>query len=251
MIGAPHSEVIRGTQASIRQHNLPHQILSPAEMKDRFGVFELAEDEVAIWEGNAGYLHPEVCIETYIAQAEEHGANIHYGEKMLSYEAIDPTLAESEGMVLRVVTDCRRYLCRKLVLTVGAWAPANYGAALPPSFPLTIERRVLFWFDITDPDNSLLHAQFRKMPIYIWDLGENGNFYGFPEQAGYEGVKVAIHHVQDEELLVKSPSEINRVVGEKEVEVMREVLSRKIPKMNGTLLHTETCMYTMTPDQHL
>ncbi len=91
------------------------------------------------------------------------------------------------------------------------------------------------------------------MPVYIWDLGKTGlgNFYGFPEQAGYEGIKVAMHHCKDEKLVVSSPTTIDRVVTEEEVEMMRDMLRQKIPAMNGRLLHTETCMYTMTPDQHL
>eukprot|EP01040_Poterioochromonas_malhamensis_P013732 gene13732-15135_t len=200
MIGPPDSEVVRGTLVSIAQHSLPHQILSATEMKERYGVFHLSEEEIGVWESNAGYLHPEVCIETFIALAKQHLANTHYDEKLLSYERVDPTLAESQGMTLQVVTDRGKYHCKKLILTVGAWANEIYGHALPKSFPLTIERRVLFWFEPTEPDNFELHNQFKRMPVYIWDLGKTGlgNFYGFPEQAGYEGIKVAMHHCKDE-----------------------------------------------------
>ncbi len=68
------------------------------------------------------------------------------------------------------------------------------------------------------------------MPVYIWDLGKTGlgNFYGFPEQAGYEGIKVAMHHCKDEKLVVSSPTTIDRVVAEEEVEMMRDMLRQKI-----------------------
>lgn len=166
MIGPPDSEVVRGTLVSIAQHSLPHQILSATEMKERYGVFHLSEEEIGVWESNAGYLHPEVCIETFIALAKQHLANTHYDEKLLSYERVDPTLAESQGMTLQVVTDRGKYHCKKLILTVGAWANEIYGHALPKSFPLTIERRVLFWFEPTEPDNFELHNQFKVFTVY-------------------------------------------------------------------------------------
>jgi hypothetical protein len=40
---------------------------------------------------------------------------------------------------------------RKLVLTVGPWAPALFGSDIPLS--LHVERRALFWFK---PDNDKL-----------------------------------------------------------------------------------------------
>lgn len=44
-----------------------------------------------------------------------------------------------------VTTSCGIYMTRKLVLTVGAWAPELFNSVLP--FDLFLERRVLFWFE--------------------------------------------------------------------------------------------------------
>jgi sarcosine oxidase len=158
MLGKPGSEVIEGTLKSIREHQLPHQYLSSEEVKARFPAFQLQPDEVGIYEDNAGYLHPELCIESYVHMAKAHGAEAHYGEKLLSYEDENEVIVEGEGegegdekggsgartAVVRVKTDQGQYRCRKLVLTVGAWAPEIYGGDIP--LKLHIERRVLFWF---------------------------------------------------------------------------------------------------------
>jgi sarcosine oxidase len=97
------------------------------------------------------------------------------------------------------------------------------------------------------------------MPIYIWDLGTRGNFYGFPEQPGFEGTaKVAMHFakLQDSESTNQlcqtcQPDTIERDVCQFEIKAMRDFLSNTIPTLNGELDCTATCMYTMTPDQHL
>jgi sarcosine oxidase len=43
---------------------------------------------------------------------------------------------------------------------------------------------------------------------------------------------------------------VNRTVSSEELAVMRGLLSEKIPSMNGPLVESTTCIYTMTPDEH-
>lgn len=248
MIGKPDSEVVSGTLRSIRQHNLPHQILSAEEVRRKYEVFNLTDDEIGIWEGNAGYLHPEVVIETYIQMAEQFGARARYGERFVSFQQICDS---SNGLNLLVETSQRTYRCKKLILTVGAWAKEFYGASLP--FPIRLERRVLYWFEPAQAQNPDHRRAFQHMPVYIWDMGkEKGNFYGFPEQRGYEGsVKVAIHYNRfTDGKACDSPATVDREVAPWEIETMRGILAEKIPRMNGTLKETATCMYTLTPDEH-
>jgi len=100
------------------------------------------------------------------------------------------------------------------------------------------------------------------MPIYIWDLQPYGNFYGFPEQAPYDQmIKIALHFPGQQtlspavdihsHLKCDHPTAIDRVVHDEEIEFMRALFREKMPLLNGELLCTETCMYTMTPDEHL
>ncbi len=50
---------------------------------------------------------------------------------------------------------------------------------------------------------------------------------------------------------VEKPEALDRTVKEEELQDLRQVLQEKIPKLNGRLLRSEACMYTMTPDEHL
>jgi sarcosine oxidase len=118
--------------------------------------------------------------------AEKYGAELRFRESLVTWEQVDESL-------FRVTTDRgNEYFTKKLVLSVGPWAPDVYGSSIP--IPLHVERRVLFWFR---PPNTDDLREFSKIPIYIWDLGEKGNFYGFPLQGGEpkDGVKVAMHYV--------------------------------------------------------
>ena len=73
-------------------------------------------------------------------------------------------------------------------------------------------------------------------------------------------MKVAFHSVREgngeEEGFAKRkqllrPEDVQREVTDEDIDGLREVLQRKMPALNGELLETATCMYTMTPDEHL
>jgi sarcosine oxidase len=159
MIGKPESDVIKGTLKSINTYDLPHTIYSAEEMKSRYPRFHLEADDMAIYEDNAGYLYPELCIETYVtmAKASSHHLDVHHGEKLISYNALVDRADGSE--TIEVLTSKGRYQTKKIILTIGAWAPEIYGGDLP--WKLSLERRVLYWFEPTRPADLALEKSFQ------------------------------------------------------------------------------------------
>lgn len=240
MIGLPDSVVVRGTLASAREHSLPHQVLSAAEIAQRFPGFSPRSDEVGVLEEEAGYLVPELCVQAHCAQAELHGATLAYEEPLLSWGEAEDGCGE-----VVVQTAKGRYAARKIVLAVGAWAPDLYGRDVP--LPLQPARRVLYWLQPRVPTKA-----FDGAPIYIWDLGAAGNFYGFPRQDGPPGgIKVAFHCVDAQANDGCTPESIDRSVSPAEEAAMRAVLRDRMPLLaDGSLAATATCMYTNTPDEH-
>ena len=88
----------------------------------------------------------------------------------------------------------------------------------------------MYWFD---PSGGAAPFEPRQFPIYIWDLGDGVQFYGFP--ADDDGrVKVAFFRTRNGD----EPS-------------LRAALAPCIPSLaTGTLLATADCRYTSTPDHH-
>jgi FAD dependent oxidoreductase len=217
MIGRRDSTVITGTLASIQAHNLPHQVLSAEDVSARWPVFQPAVDEIGVYEETAGYLVPENCIAAHLDRAEANGADLRFEEKMVSWSAVDGR--EGEARLYRITTSKGSYLTKKLILSVGAWAPEIYGGlllgqgeerrvkgdpSLSPSssslstgaslstastspLELHVERRVMYWLEPQQQNSTAaLHGDgdgFGDIPIYIWDLGKSsGAFYGFPRE---------------------------------------------------------------------
>lgn len=54
MIGTPDTDLVAGSLRSAQQHGLDHAVLSSIEVRQRYPAFQLAEDEVALWEPTAG-----------------------------------------------------------------------------------------------------------------------------------------------------------------------------------------------------
>jgi sarcosine oxidase len=144
MLGSPTSDVVTGTIASAQKYDLDHEILSADDIKERFPIFEPSAHEIGVLEKNAGYLVPENCVSSYIELGKNRGGEAHFEEEMISWNSED----SENGDIITVETSKSTYRTKKLILTVGAWAPELYGQDIP--LKLHVERRVLYWFEPTD-----------------------------------------------------------------------------------------------------
>jgi len=233
MIGEVGSRLLTGSIASAVQHHLPYEVLDRRAVAERYPVLKLRESDAAVFETRAGYVRPEAAVRAHLQQAELHGANIHFEEKVLHWE-VAPS-----GSV-RVTTDRAVYEADQLVISPGAWAPdllAELG------IPFVIRRHVMGWFASSD------HAGFSpdRFPIYMWDVDTTSVFYGFPATGpASEGVKVAMHSGGE----ICTATTINRTITRYDEDELRQHLARFIPALDGPLLRAATCLYTLTPDEH-
>jgi sarcosine oxidase len=234
MIGAPTAPVIRGSTESARQHGLQHEILDAAEIHRRFPPLTPQPDEIALHEPKAGYLVPEESIRQHLKEAARLGAGLHFEEPIESWKA-DP---RSRRVVVK--TSKASYEAAQLVISGGPWAPELLSAL---GLPLVVTRQVMFWLDPIGGGQAFRSDRF---PIYIWQPIAPRGFYGFPSLAGERGVKVAIHGSNN----ICSPSTIDRVVTDHDLQPLRDLLASRIPSLNGGVVTSKTCMYTTTPDEN-
>jgi glycine/D-amino acid oxidase-like deaminating enzyme len=68
----------------------------------------------------------------------------------------------------------------------------------------------------------------------------------------HNSVKVAYHYVDPRQDYSCTPDTINRDILPEEVESLRKMLCDRLPGLaQGEVALSATCMYTMTPDEHL
>ncbi|HEX3661656.1 MAG TPA: N-methyl-L-tryptophan oxidase [Acidobacteriaceae bacterium] len=238
MMGPPSGQLVLRSADSARQFHLPHDMLSSADLRRRWPQFHVSDDTVALLEHNAGYLVPELCIEQQLRQAARHGADLHFNEPVLDFQA------RPEGVTIRTARGT--FTAAHLVVTAGPWASQLLTEA---QLPLRVTRQVLFWFQpASSVDSFRPDPHPARFPIYLWETAPGEPLlYGFPLTGpDTEGVKVALHGSEE----TGTPESIDRSIRLDDEQRIRHRLATTIPTLSGRLVRAETCLYTMTPDEN-
>jgi sarcosine oxidase len=214
---------------------IPHEPLAADEIRHRFPQFRLTAGEEAYFEPGAGFLRPELCIETQIEQARKLGAILKTGETVL---AIRPG---SNSVTL--TTDRDEYQAAKVILTAGPWIAQFLPPECAPHF--RVFRQTLCWFELAQNHERYTPERF---PVFIWITGSQVQdmLYGFPAINGTSGgIKVATETYDD----TVNPDAVPRDVSEAWVSAMyANYIAPRLPDLSRRCLRTATCLYTVTPD---
>lgn len=230
MIGPENGTVVTGTLRSAREHNLPHEVLTAAQVHARFPAFELAPDLVAVLDPRAGYLDPEACNRAHVEGARAGGAEARFSEPVLEWKP------DGEGVSVRTVSGT--YTADRLVLAGGAW---NTTLARDFRLPLAIERQSVFWFS---PQTSRELYESERFPIYAYEYKHGHICYGFPRLP--RGVKASVMHSGE---IAPDPDSVERTVSDSEVNSLRAALRPVLPRLaNAPIRETAVCLFTNTPD---
>jgi sarcosine oxidase len=232
MIGREDGELVSGSVQSAEEHDLPYELLDAAEIRRRFPAYAPGPETVALYEEKAGFVRPEETVKAHLDRADSLGADLRFGEQVLSWEA-------SESGV-RVETPVGSYEAERLVISPGAWAPQLLADL---SLPIEVTRQVMCWFEPKRRPELFSPGRF---PIFVWEPEDGALFYGIPDGL-YGGVKAAFHHFGG---VPTTPETIDREVHEEEIDFLRSYLAEHVPDLAGRCLDARACMYTNTPDEH-
>ncbi|HEV2126036.1 MAG TPA: N-methyl-L-tryptophan oxidase [Chloroflexota bacterium] len=230
-VGAEDSSLVAGSLRSAQEHRLAHEVLDASEIRRRFPVMRPQESDVALYEPLAGVVFPERCIEAHLRLAARAGADLRFEQPVRDWSVT------RDGV--EVVTNKARFQASRLVLTAGAWLGKVFGEVL---LPLRVERNVVFWLEPRETPQLFASERF---PIFIWDTGESGSYYGVPHLE-WQGVKVARHHSGQ----YGDPDDIEREVSAQDEATVRQFVSPRIPALDGPVAKSMVCLYTNTPDEH-
>ena len=233
ILGSAQGQLVTGGIAAAQHHGIPFSVLTPAEIRDRFPAITPLEDDVAVLEDRAGYLFPEECIRAQLKMAAHNGAQLQFDERVTGWTANEDHI--------RVTTSRAVYEAEHLVITAGPWA----NEVLRRLFPLKVTRQVMAWIQ---PRSGIAPFLPGRFPVFLCEsTGDGRPGYGFPAVDGPSGgVKAAIHGSDIE----CTPESVDRVIHEMDcAEVIRRLRPR-FPALDGEILKAQTCLYTMTPDEH-
>jgi sarcosine oxidase len=228
-----HADFVGRTIRAAQRFGIEHEVLTPDEARRRFPQFQLAGDETCYYEPGAGYLRPELCIDTQLNLARALGATVRTGETVMA--------VRGETDSVTVVTNVATYRCSHAILTAGA------GVTDIPVVRNAFERllrvypQTLYWFA---PDDDAVFAPGR-FPIFIWrhGAGEDDHFYGFPVIG--DGVKVATEQFSG---TIGPWDERPATTGDDIARMYDTQVRGRLAGVGRRCLRAVSCLYTVTPD---
>lgn len=228
-MGSAESGHARRAQASAAAHNLPHEMLTGAEINRRFPAWNVPDDWEGCFDPEGGVLVIEPVFRALTQELTEAGGTIIDHEPVMQWSATD------DGVM--VATANGTYEGDRLVVTAGAWA----GKVLADlGLPLDVTRKPVMWFHVHQ--RSLYTPD--AFPAFIAMSGEH-EFYGLPA-VGDDSLKMGIHNDYN----VVNPDQIDRNVNPEDLlPAFRDFFTTHMHGVSGALVATSMCMYTMTPDQ--
>jgi sarcosine oxidase len=232
-IGPPGGEVVSGTLAASRLHELPHQVMDAAETMRRFPAFKIPDDYAGVFQPDGGFIAAEAAMAAMLAQAQAAAADIQTG---VAVHSVTP-----RGNDVRIETSAGTIEARTAIVAAGPWLNK-----LMPDLPapLRITREVMAWFEprnLAPFSPPFLAGSF---PVFLLE-SPLGQHYGFPPWRGGL-LKIAKHHHRNEAV---DPDHVDRVVSAEDEALIRRAVSEYIPAAAGPLRSAKTCLYTMTPDR--
>jgi sarcosine oxidase len=235
--GPSGHEIIENIRSAANQFAIPLLDSTKGDSLEVSKSFSLPQDYEWLFEPAAGFIKPELAIQSYVDQAKLLGAEIHDHEKVLSWEIINN--------LVFVKTDKGQYTCKKLVVTAGPWS-----AKLMPTIQdqLSITRQTLMW---VQPGNA---AMFQEQEFPCWfvvDKDAPGAYYGFPIVHGVDtrnpiGLKLAYHYPGSQ----TDPDQVDRTILPSDSTPLLDFLDKYIPKAKGQVLDIRTCLYSNSKDEH-
>jgi len=226
---APDDPVFRGSLRSCEEHGIEHEVLTAADLRERFPGYRLPEGHRAVYQPDGGYLLSERCIVAHVTVAQRRGAEIRARERVIDWE--------SAGGRGRAETDRVTSTADNLVGTAGAWAAKQVDAL---DGLLEPERQVLGWFQPREP------AAFDPGSFPVFNLQDDeGRYYGFPV-VRVPGFKIGRYHHREQRV---DPDDFPRTPDDADERLLRSITERHFPDAAGPTMRLSACMFTNSPDE--
>lgn len=231
MVGQEGCEIVAGATRAAREHALALESLSAREIKARYPMLKVRDDEVGVYEPDGGVLDPERAIDAHLTLAAAAGATMRFAIPMKDWEATNA------GFLIRLA-DGTTVQSHSLVLSLGAWfkeALERLGIAI------RVQRNIQAWFNSTSDAYRAPH-----FPPFLLDrAGLLSPLYGFPDFG--DGVKAAFHAHGD---LTDAAHVVREIDSARDIEPIARAMADWMPEAATRLRAAKACLYTLTPDGH-
>ncbi|KAH9525459.1 hypothetical protein Btru_001478 [Bulinus truncatus] len=220
---------------ALRAFQVPHEVLTSAEVRRRFPAIKDGGDYSAVWDPRGGLLKADKCLRAFQDVFQQLGGVIRDGE---------PVTKITPGDAVAVTTPKGQYTAHNVVVAAGPWSEKICTSLDLKVFLKPIRALVLYWKIDEDfvqsygPDSLPCFADSRTP--------DDIHMYGLPclEYPGL--VKICLNPD-----VVIDPDDRDKMEDDSQMteEVKKEVAST-FGHLDSAPSIREYCIYTNTPDKH-
>lgn len=227
-IGDPNDSHIQGVRGSADVHSIPLTDLTT--LSDNSGRIVVPDGWAHISEPHGGYIKVESTLSAVNKLTGASGAAVLFNTEVKACNSV------SNGIQLE--TSVGNVTARKVIFCGGPWA-----RQILPFLEdyLSLERHTLHWFK----DSNGLYSSASGFLPFVFHTNSDNYFYGFPTNPN--GLVKVSEHAFGERF--KDPHEIDRRIHRSDIQHIEELCNKYLPQLDQ-VVHSTTCMYTMTPDEH-
>jgi monomeric sarcosine oxidase len=228
-IGTPDFHELTAIQQALKEMGRPFEVVAAKEVAKRFPAFKLRDNQVAIYQKDAGVLAATRCVNALLRTAAQYGATLQ------SHESVE---ALKLHKAVEVRTAKGTYHADKLVICAGPWLRK---VMKDLHLPLQVEQQQVLYVTVK---NGHLHTP-NAMPLFI-NRDPSAEVYGFPLFDHPTAIKISDHANAPKITLDERTFELMQPWAQDSIKRAQTFL----PNIVGELVHFEMCLYTKTPDEH-
>lgn len=231
-IGVPDALGLLGIRECYEAASIAYDALDADDIMQRFPQFCLPQDMIGFYQPDYSLLAADQCVLTYVAQAQQHGAQIQTNEAVREIKIV--------GNGVEVVSDRGSYSAARVVLCAGSWVQGLL-AKLDLRLPLTIHKEQVLFLKPRNPADFMPG----RFPLFIHRFpGTTSLGSGFP-----------IHHHSAPKFMIDrvgptvSPEDSDRSLDIANIARVTAYATQMLPDLTSELVEAVSCRYTMTPDE--
>ena len=229
--GSAGMEYVDATAAAMAATGLPFELLSGAQVSERWPQWRLGDQHAALFDPEAGILDIRRGTAAHLALARARGATIR------PCAPVSAITDSPRGVTVTAAGET--YTADRVVLAGGAWNPILL-QLLGTSLPITLTQEQVTYF-ATPNVREFTPERFTVFGL----IAEDGRvYYGIPVYG-----EVAVKAGLDGAGPVVTPQTRTDAADPQRVAQVRAFLERYLPGALGPELYTRVCCYDFPPDR--
>jgi sarcosine oxidase len=230
-IGTENGPYIPKLIESARATGAAHEILSRAEMAERYPQHNLRPDDIGLFDPNGGALRTDRAVTAAISAAQDNGATIH------TNTPVDSITETADGVV--ITSGEKSWTFENVIVASGGWSrkllPESLQAHTQPN------RVFLTWFVAKDP--ALFSPE--RFPIFV-RLSGDLSMYGAPAVDGAT-VKATLNFRPTP---TDNPNAVPRELTPAEIAETTETVSEFFPGLYPNIVRSDAFPDLFTTDRN-